>query len=289
MTDTDAALVRHNGAPPAPASTSFVSQAPQQWQMAVQLADADIIPKDFRGKPANVFVALEMAHRLGIGPMEAMQNLYIVHGTPSMSAKFLIALANRSGRFRGGLRFAERGEGADLSVTCYATDRETGEELSVTVTMAQAKRAGWTKNGKYAEIPAQMLTYRAATFFVRRYCPEVSMGMVTVDEARELPREASAPSDPMDDVLTPIEPAPPEPAPTPLEAARAQATLYLPPDRAEKLVASFMEDKGLTYEEVLDRLGDPEKVTPETFQAMVAWYKELPDTPTPDDADAAPF
>lgn len=168
-------------------SNGFLANAQEFFMMAQTLSRANIIPKEFQGKPENVFVALEMAHRLGIGPMEAMQNLYVVHGTPALSAKFLIGLANRSGRFKGGLRFREEGEGKTLAVTCYASDRETGEELDVTVTMEQAVTAGWAKNQKYREMPQQMLSYRAATFFVRRFCPEVMLGMPTVDEAEEMP------------------------------------------------------------------------------------------------------
>lgn len=269
----DAAVARHNGSTPAPAGKpSFVSMAPQQWEMAVQLSNADIIPKDFRGKPANVFVALEMAHRLGIGPMEAMQNLYVVHGTPSMSAKFLIALANHSGRFRGGLRFESQGEGRNLVVKCYATDRETGETVEATASMAQAERAGWSKNAKYREMPEQMLSYRAATFFVRRYCPEVTMGMVTVDEAHEMPPAVETNEDPLEATLKPIEAPTEEPV---------EAEVYLPAERVSKLVTAFGA-RGVLEAEVVERLGALDAITPEKFQEALAWFKELPEPETPD-------
>ena len=35
----------------------------------------------FQGQPANCFVALDMANRMGASPMEIMQNVYVVHGT----------------------------------------------------------------------------------------------------------------------------------------------------------------------------------------------------------------
>jgi hypothetical protein len=50
-----------------------------------------------------------------------------------------------------------------------------------------ARSEGWiTKNGsKWKTMPEQMLRYRAATFFARAYCPELTMGMMTNDEVRD--------------------------------------------------------------------------------------------------------
>ena len=277
-TTNDAAMMRHNGAmthSTGSSMKSFISQGAAFMQLARDMAESDIIPKDFRGKPANVFLAIEMAHRLGLGTMEVMQNLYVVHGTPSLSSKFLIGLANRSGRFRGGLRFEVTGDGERMAVRCYATDRETAEELEVTVTMAQAKRAGWTKNSKYVEMPEQMCSYRAATFFVRRYCPEVMLGMMTVDEANELPRSVAIEpvSDPLDAILTPTLDKPDDTAhalkePLQVEATKKPAPQYAPKKDVDKLVKRF-EELGVPFEEFAESFGPLDKMTPRTFQEAI--------------------
>jgi hypothetical protein len=269
MTTQDAALTRHNGvAPAAPASmSSFLAQGAAFMQLAKDMAASDIIPKDFKGKPANVFLAIEMAHRLNLGTMEVMQNLYVVHGTPSLSSKFLIGLANRSGRFRGGLRFDANAEVG--SVRCYATDRETEEELEVTVTMAQAVKAGWANNSKYDEIPEQMLSYRAATFFVRRYCPEVMLGMMTVDEAQSMPRSVAAESkgDPLAQLLDTVLDKPDETAKAIKDAVHVDAkepAPYAPPEAVAKLLAALAE-VGVTEEEAAESFGPLDRMDRQTF------------------------
>ena len=55
-------------------------------------------------------------------------------------------------------------------------------------TMGMAKAEGWTtKNGsKWKSMPSQMLRYRAAAFWQRVYCPEISMGLLTKEEVDDI-------------------------------------------------------------------------------------------------------
>ena len=54
--------------------------------------------------------------------------------------------------------------------------------------MQMADAEGWTKkNGsKWKTMPELMLSYRAATFFGRMYCPDLLMGMQTADEVEDI-------------------------------------------------------------------------------------------------------
>ena len=146
-------------------------------------ASSDIVPQQFRGKIANCVIAMEMASRLGVGEMEIMQNLYVVHGNPAFSAKYLIALVNKSGVLKGRLKF--RFSDDRSSCQAYGTCSETGEELAGTsITLAMAAAEGWTsKSGsKWKTMPDQMLMYRAASFWSRTYAPDATMGMYSVEE-----------------------------------------------------------------------------------------------------------
>jgi hypothetical protein len=157
---------------------------PQLWKLAQALAGADLVPKHFRSKPANCFIALDIANRLGAGALEVMQALYVVHGMPAFKASYCIAMANRSGLYKGGLQFkTDRSDPKNLSVMCFGVRVDTGETVSKTVDMAMARAEDWTSNAKYKSIPETMLEYRAATAFIRRECPEVLLGMPTEDEA----------------------------------------------------------------------------------------------------------
>lgn len=157
-------------------------------------AQSTIVPQQYQNQIGNCVIALDMAERMGAAPLMVMQNLYVVHGTPSFSSKFLIASINASKRFSP-LRYEFKGEEGTPSwgCRCYAYeagDKEQKEPLyGDWITLDMAHKEGWaTKNGsKWATMPGQMLRYRAAAFWQRVYCPEISMGLISTEEAEEIP------------------------------------------------------------------------------------------------------
>lgn len=158
---------------------------------AASIAKSSVIPSDYRGKPENVLIAMEMAQRTDIPVLAVMQQLHVINGRPAWSAQFLITSVNRSGRFSP-LRFRFEGEPGSDEWGCraVATDLGDGEELIGTlITIAMAKAEGWyQKSGsKWKTMPEQMLRYRAASFWARVYSPELSVGTHTADEAEDMP------------------------------------------------------------------------------------------------------
>lgn len=156
------------------------------WRVATAFSGSKMVPQHFQGKPQDTFVAIQMALQLQINPLLCLQNVAVINGRPSFSAQFMIGLANSRGPFAGPLTWYTEGKGDDLSVTCQATLAATGEVVSVNVSMAMAKADGWTKNAKYRSIPEQMLRYRSATWLIRLYCPEVTCGMQSSDELKDI-------------------------------------------------------------------------------------------------------
>lgn len=154
------------------------------------LAASSLVPKEYIGNLPNCIIALNMAGRIGADPLMVMQNLVIVHGRPTWSSQFLIATFNSCGRFSA-IRYEFFGERNTDSWGCHAVaiEKATGEKLIGTdITIALAKKEGWYgKNGsKWQSMPQQMLMYRAASWLVRAYAPELSMGLHTADEVGDV-------------------------------------------------------------------------------------------------------
>lgn len=200
----------------------MVKQFEATQRMARMYAMSTFIPDSYRyrsGKPlspeevlANCTIALEMAVRMQANPLMVMQNLYIVHGQPAFSSKFLISCINASKRFSP-LRYEfndKTGDDYGCRVVAYeATDTKHKEPLvGDWITIGMARKEGWlTKNGsKWATMPGQMLRYRAAAFWQRAYCPEISMGLITSEEVNDTVSEAdyteikSSPASATDDI-----------------------------------------------------------------------------------------
>ena len=149
------------------------------WELAQRIAKAfassDLMPQAYRGNIPNCLIALEIANRMGASPLLVAQNLYIVHGNPGWSSKFLIATFNQCGRFSA-MRYEFRRNQAGEASACraWAIEKATGERLEGSwVTLDMAKAEGWSsKNGsKWKTIPELILHYRAAALFVRTYAP----------------------------------------------------------------------------------------------------------------------
>lgn len=159
------------------------------YKMAQILSASTIVPKTFQGNIGNTMIAIDIAQRLHTNPLMIMQNVYVVYGMPSFSAKFLIACINASGLFATPLRYEFVGEKGkdDWGCYAYAIDKQ-GELLKgSTITIGIAKQKGWyQKDGSNWKVePEQMLRYRAATRFQSAYCPEITCGLAVKEELED--------------------------------------------------------------------------------------------------------
>ena len=185
MTQSTAITTQSNGS-----VFSGIQAFEDAQRIAKALASSTLIPPQFQGQQgfANCLVALEIANRMRISPFLAMQHLHVIHGRPSWSSSFIIAMVNGCGRFSP-LRFEISGEGESLACYARATDLASEQELKgPTITMVMAKKEGWsTKTGsKWATMPDLMISYRAAAFWGRLYASDLLLGLQTQEEVIDI-------------------------------------------------------------------------------------------------------
>ena len=155
------------------------------------LASSDLVPEQFKSVP-NAVLALNIAQRIGADVFAVMQSLYIVRGRPAFSSQFLIAMVNASGRYSP-LQFRMTGQGDSAACVAWAKHLETDEVVEgPEVSIKMAKAEGWyNKSGsKWQTLPQLMLRYRAAGFFARLYCPDLCLGMRTMEEESDIGKTA---------------------------------------------------------------------------------------------------
>ena len=192
---------------PQPASRGYVSPLEkiatyaELWQAGEMFAGSQLVPESFRGKPGDCAIALDLALRLDLNPLSLFPQLYVIHGRPSLSAQYMIALVNRSGRFTP-ITWQEGDDGV-VEYTAYGKTRKipnyyavasfksviTGETYASTrVDVRLAHANGWlTKDGsKWQTMPAQMCRYRSASWLIKSYAPELAMGLSFADESEDI-------------------------------------------------------------------------------------------------------
>lgn len=152
------------------------------------LASSSMVPRDFQGKPGNVLVAIQWGREVGLGPLQALQNIAVINGRPSIWGDAAIALV------RGhpdclSVQEGVEGEGEARQGWCEVARR--GEQPQRrTFSVADAKRAGlWGKSGPWTQYPDRMLQLRARGFAIRDVFPDALRGVITREEAEDMPPE----------------------------------------------------------------------------------------------------
>lgn len=154
-------------------------------RMSETLARSTIVPKDYQNNACNAMIAIEIANRLQTSPLMVMQNLNVIQGKPSWSAQFLIAMVNGSGKYDMELQFDEKTDKNGNPFSCQCWTEKNGRKVTgIVIDMDMAEAEGWlNKNGsKWKTMPQVMLRYRAASFFARMNCPELTLGYYSKEE-----------------------------------------------------------------------------------------------------------
>ena len=176
--------VKENNKPEQPISGAMQSYR-EGWELANAYAQSVFTPKDFRGKPENIMVAMSITAHTGVSIFEVMNNMFVSQsGKVGFESKFMISMANRFGPFTYPIDWRVEKKGEDIVVTAYSELKATGNKVDAVVSLNQAKKAGWNRNSNgekavWVAEPVQMLKYKAASMLIRLYCPEVLFGMKT--------------------------------------------------------------------------------------------------------------
>lgn len=160
---------------------AWAATAMRITRMSEILCKASFTPKHFRDKPAEVFAAIMAGHEMGIQPVASLQAFFVINGAASPYARTLHSVALKLGHV------VEIVEETATKVSGRARRKDSTHWEEVTWTMERAQQAGLTKNAVYKAYPQAMLRARVITDLIRRTCPEVTLGLVTVEEAQTGP------------------------------------------------------------------------------------------------------
>lgn len=174
--------------------TETFSLAPTSLAQAMEysemIARTDMVPKDYKGKPANILVAIQMGQEVGLAPMQALQNIAVINGRPSLWGDAMIALIMSHPKF---ISIDESLDESTMIATCVIKRLTiTGEESVFTSTFSKddATKAGlWTKQGPWKQYPKRMLQLRARGFCCRDSFADALKGLHSAEESRDMAPE----------------------------------------------------------------------------------------------------
>lgn len=152
-------------------------------QLADQLAKSSLIPTALRGKPADVLVILMKGQELGLSPIQSLSEVSVIEGKPSSSAALKVALCVRRPDICEYFRMTE----STATKATYETKRAGNEPVSLSWTIEQAKTAGLTGKQNWQRHPDAMLRARCSSALATAVYPDLVQGLMTFDEADEIP------------------------------------------------------------------------------------------------------
>lgn len=215
-------------------------------QLAKALSRTSFVPAVFKGNDGDATAAILLGDELGMTPLVALRSIYVVHGTPALYAKTMVALALSHGHSI----WTEKTTDSEVIVCGQRRGSERTERAVWTI--ARATKAGYTSNKKYASTPQEMLYAKASAEVARKVAADVLAGVPSSVEDLELeqqstttvsreekpaPRRVSRKPEPVE---PPLEPAV-EPEPEPEETSEAPELIREP---QLKMMMALFNEKG---------------------------------------------
>lgn len=159
----------------------------EAFRMAEMLAGSQMVPKSYQGKPQDALVAMMMGSELGLNPIQSLANVAVINGRPAIYGDALLALVQNHPKFGG---HEESFDENTMTATCTVWRKGDSAKHTVTFSKADAQQAGlWGNSGPWTKYPKRMLMWRARGYALRDKFADALGGLITVEEARDIPEQ----------------------------------------------------------------------------------------------------
>lgn len=173
---------------PAPAAAMPLAE---QIQFTERIAQAAMLPDAYRGKPADIMLAVGLGSSMGLSPAESLYRIAVIKGKPTASAELIASNVRKAGHK---LRVVTDEENQRVKATIFRVD-DPDFAFEVVRDLAWAKSMGLDRNDNYKKQPLTMLQWRAITAVARLACPEALYGVIySSDEITDRPAGPAQPS-----------------------------------------------------------------------------------------------
>lgn len=174
---------------PAILGSAFMPQTfSEKLKLAEVLAASGLCPSGMN-TAQKVFVALQMGHELNLAPMIAINNIAIVNGRPTVMTDVKKGIAFQTGKVKDYKVIEEKDDkGNVIAVKATATRTDLNISLEGSFSMIQAEKAGLLNKDNWKKYPEIMMTHRANSRLFNSLFPELLAGLLTPEEAEDLPK-----------------------------------------------------------------------------------------------------
>jgi hypothetical protein len=154
------------------------------WTFANAIVKANLQPRGMT--PPQVLIALQMGAEIGLPPMQALKNIAVINGRPTIWGDALLAIAYSKGLIED-INETITTQNDDTIATCTIKRRGNTTPTTRSFSTIDARRAGlWGKSGPWTQYPNRMLQMRARGFALRDAVPDALGGFTLAEEAQDI-------------------------------------------------------------------------------------------------------
>ena len=151
-------------------------------RVAHTLAQSNLVPDAYRGRPNDVFVAINMGSELGMEPFQAIQSIAVIEGKPCLYGDGLIGVVRASPKC---MWIKESLSDDGKTATCETQRKDDPQTISATYSWSDAVQAGIDSKYNWKKHPKRMLQMRARAYCLRDAYPDLLKGLGVVEERQD--------------------------------------------------------------------------------------------------------
>lgn len=148
-------------------------------RIAHTLANSNLVPDAYRGRPNDCFVAINMGAELKMEPFQAIQSIAVIDGKPCLYGDGLIGVVRASPLC---LWIKETVSEDGKVATCTTQRKGDPEPITASYSIDDAVLAGIHNKFNWKKHPKRMLQMRARSYCLRDAYPDLLKGLGVVEE-----------------------------------------------------------------------------------------------------------
>jgi hypothetical protein len=190
----------------------------EAMEFAKMMAGSEIVPKDYKGKPGDILVAVAMGNEVGFKPLQSLQSIACINGRPSIWGDGALALVRKSGLLEehdeddatialknkiGRCRVKRKGsppcpkdpkdpagrclnQKANVAAACCCQRTFSLDDANRAGLIVRAEGGNDAKGkGPWITYPGRMLMMRARSWAIRDTFPDVLKGLQVTEEVQD--------------------------------------------------------------------------------------------------------
>ena len=179
-------------------SNEIVTSDKKNWMMVPEsldeamkfaelIAKSDLVPKDFKDKPSNVIIGMQMGAEVGLSPMQSLQSIAVINGRPSLWGDGQLAICQVHPDFEWiKEEFDDKG-----TAVCTVKRKGYPEHVQSFSTQDVAVGGYDRKAGPWQTSRTRMMQLRARGFALRDRFADALKGLASAEESIDI-AEANA-------------------------------------------------------------------------------------------------